>query len=93
MGIRDMIWEMQPRTLYLAVPENGDGQTKKMISIGKMMGTECVHIYVYIYNMYISIYIYNMYIYIHRQWIHWCPMLKQTQREKPNCWKFRLFKP
>ena len=38
MGIRDMIWDMQTRTLYLAVPENGDGQTKKMISIGKMMG-------------------------------------------------------
>ena len=38
MGIRYMIWDMQTRTLYLAVPENGDGQTKKMISIGKMMG-------------------------------------------------------
>ena len=43
--------------------------------------------------MYISIYIICIYIYIHRQWIHWCPMLKQTQREKPNCWKFWLFKP
>ena len=56
MGIRDMIWDMQTRTLYLAVPENGDGQTKKMISIGKMMGIytlECVHVYICIYSMYI----------------------------------------